>query len=63
MWKLRTIEWTSRSSVQLRGFLGQSPVAHFHVAELVRIPLMADIDSTPIADSVPGDGGQLARVS
>ena len=30
---------------------------------LVRIPLMADSDSIPIADSVPGDGGHVARVS
>ena len=29
----------------------------------VRIPLMADSDSIPIADSVPGDGGHVARVS
>ncbi|NWF47119.1 hypothetical protein F3K02_17955 [Hydrogenophaga sp. D2P1] len=29
----------------------------------VRIPLMADSDSIPIADSVPGDGGHAARVS
>ena len=29
----------------------------------VRIPLMADSDSIPIADSVPCDGGHLARVS
>ena len=30
---------------------------------VVRIPLMADSDSIPIADSVPGDGGHVARVS
>ncbi|MFA7523660.1 MAG: nuclease-related domain-containing protein [Halothiobacillaceae bacterium] len=30
---------------------------------LVRIPLMADSDSIPIADSVPCDGGHAARVS
>ena len=30
---------------------------------MVRIPLMADSDSIPIADSVPGDGGHVARVS
>ena len=29
----------------------------------LRIPLMADSDSIPIADSVPGDGGHVARVS
>ena len=29
----------------------------------VRIPLMADSDSIPIADSVLGDGGHVARVS
>jgi len=29
----------------------------------VRIPLMADSDSIPIADSVPDDGGHAARVS
>lgn len=29
----------------------------------VRIPLMADSDSISIADSVPGDGGHVARVS
>jgi len=29
----------------------------------VRIPLMADSDSIAIADSVPCDGGHLARVS
>ena len=29
----------------------------------VRIPLMADSDSIPIADSVPCDGGHVARVS
>ncbi|TFI44737.1 hypothetical protein E4O93_20620 [Diaphorobacter sp. DS2] len=29
----------------------------------MRIPLMADSDSIPIADSVPGDGGHVARVS
>ena len=29
----------------------------------VRIPLMADSDSIPIADSVLGDGGHDARVS
>lgn len=29
----------------------------------VRIPLMADSDSIPIADSVPCDGGHAARVS
>ncbi len=32
-------------------------------APRVRIPLLADSDSIPIADSVPGDGGHLARVS
>jgi len=31
--------------------------------QLVRIPLMADSDSIPIADSVPCDGGHLAQVS
>ena len=30
---------------------------------IVRIPLMADSDSISIADSVPGDGGHVARVS
>ena len=30
---------------------------------VLRIPLMADSDSIPIADSVPGDGGHLARGS
>ncbi|UOB04708.1 hypothetical protein [[Acidovorax] ebreus] len=30
---------------------------------MLRIPLMADSDSIPIADSVPGDGGHVARVS
>ena len=30
---------------------------------VMRIPLMADSDSIPIADSVPGDGGHVARVS
>lgn len=34
-----------------------------HVFAKVRIPLMADSDSIPIADSVPGDGGHVARVS
>ncbi len=29
----------------------------------VRIPLMADSDSIPIADSIPCDGGHAARVS
>jgi hypothetical protein len=29
----------------------------------LRIPLMADSDSIVIADSVPGDGGHLARAS
>ena len=29
----------------------------------LRIPLMADSDSISIADSVPGDGGHVARVS
>ena len=29
----------------------------------LRIPLMADSDSIPIADSVPCDGGHVARVS
>ncbi len=29
----------------------------------MRIPLMADSDSIPIADSVPCDGGHAARVS
>ena len=29
----------------------------------MRIPLMADSDSIPIADSVLGDGGHVARVS
>lgn len=29
----------------------------------MRIPLMADSDSISIADSVPGDGGHVARVS
>ncbi|MFC5522576.1 HU family DNA-binding protein, partial [Polaromonas jejuensis] len=29
----------------------------------VRIPLMADSDSTFIADSIPGDGGHPALVS
>jgi hypothetical protein len=29
----------------------------------LRIPLMADSDSIPIADSVPDDGGHAARVS
>ena len=29
----------------------------------MRIPLMADSDSIPIADSVPDDGGHAARVS
>jgi IS5 family transposase len=29
----------------------------------LRIPLMADSDSIPIADSVPCDGGHAARVS
>lgn len=29
----------------------------------LRIPLMADSDSIPIADSIPCDGGHLARVS
>ena len=32
-------------------------------AVCLRIPLMADSDSIPIADSVPGDGGHVARVS
>ncbi|GAO27508.1 hypothetical protein ALISP_7328 [Alicycliphilus sp. B1] len=31
--------------------------------EWVRIPLMADSDSISIADSVPCDGGHVARVS
>ena len=30
---------------------------------IVRIPLMADSDSIPIADSIPCDGGHAARVS
>ena len=30
---------------------------------ILRIPLMADSDSIPIADSVPCDGGHVARVS
>ena len=34
-----------------------------HSTAVVRIPLMADSDSIPIADSVPGDGGHAARVS
>ena len=34
-----------------------------HRYATVRIPLMADSDSIPIADSVPGDGGHLARGS
>jgi hypothetical protein len=29
----------------------------------LRIPLMADSDSIPIADSIPFDGGHRARVS
>lgn len=29
----------------------------------LRIPLMADSDSIPIADSVPDDGGHAVRVS
>ena len=33
------------------------------IADTLRIPLMADSDSIPIADSVPGDGGHVARVS
>jgi hypothetical protein len=33
------------------------------VGQQVRIPLMADSDSIPIADSVPCDGGHAARVS
>ena len=33
------------------------------VEDRLRIPLMADSDSIPIADSVPCDGGHLARVS
>ena len=32
-------------------------------ASELRIPLMADSDSISIADSVPGDGGHVARVS
>lgn len=35
----------------------------FFVSGYLRIPLMADSDSIPIADSVPGDGGHVARVS
>jgi len=38
------------------------PNAHLYETSIwVRIPLMADSDSMPIADSVPDDGGQLAR--
>ena len=36
---------------------------HAAVKHYLRIPLMADSDSIPIADSVPGDGGHVARVS
>ncbi len=48
--------------------LGQ-PVEHRRNLDLrlehlkVRIPLMADSDSIPIADSVPDDGGHAALVS
>jgi hypothetical protein len=34
-----------------------------HGIGLMRIPLMADSDSTFIADSIPFDGGHLALVS
>jgi hypothetical protein len=37
-------------------------LSSFRKAHL-RIPLMADSDSIPIADSVPCDGGHVARVS
>ncbi|WOB11346.1 hypothetical protein [Piscinibacter gummiphilus] len=57
--------------VRLQGLLGQRVTLCTVLADgskhrrsgLVRIPLMADSDSIPIADSVPGDGGHAARVS
>ena len=45
---------------QLQDALEQ--LSSFRKAHL-RIPLMADSDSIPIADSVPCDGGHVARVS
>ena len=48
-----------------RGCLGwKTPHEVFHGYKvMLRIPLMADSDSIPIADSVPCDGGHVARVS
>jgi hypothetical protein len=42
---------------------GWSISAQGFTASELRIPLMADSDSIPIADSVPDDGGHAARVS
>ena len=48
--------------MRLFKFLGQLADLGIVMAP-VRIPLMADSDSIPIADSVPDDGGHAARVS
>ena len=52
-WRIRYNEAIHPSAAALQALLD----------DLVRIPLMADSDSIPIADSVPGDGGHVARVS
>ena len=60
----------SRSDAAIQNCKPQGPkplatTMQRRVADLddLRIPLMADSDSISIADSVPGDGGHVARVS
>ena len=41
----------------------KEPASMVTIYGKLRIPLMADSDSIPIADSIPCDGGHAARVS
>ena len=64
IWLDRDLQWSGLAS----GKRGRTPLfsdaaIQFCLTIKVRIPLMADSDSIPIADSVPGDGGHVARVS
>ena len=57
-----SLAFAGDQDVGLIGFGNAHKLASLLVA-WVRIPLMADSDSISIADSVPGDGGHVARVS
>ena len=52
----------ARTTPAVRAEIAASSESASVLAQL-RIPLMADSDSIPIADSIPCDGGHAARVS